>query len=149
MIPIQNVKCGILTPPQLKDNGAFAGNTYIDTLGYDNLRVLFIVGTLDETIGSGTGGTAALQVQECDTTDGSYTDITGAATADAIAATEDDSLFAIDINLHGCKRYVNVEAPTSADGTTGGNLAVIGILSRGETAPNTATEAGLAEWINV
>jgi hypothetical protein len=147
MIPIQETKICILTPPQLKDNGAFAGNTYLDTQGWNHLRVLFIVGTLDETIGS-TGAAVAPKVEECDTTDGTYTDVTDAALADAIAATEDDSLFAIDIDLtRSHKRYMEVDPPTAGDGTTGCNLAIIGILSRPEVGPVTAAQMGLAELI--
>ena len=58
MIEIQNMKAGILLSPQLKDNGDFAGNTYIDTFGFSHLRVMFIVGTVDAAIGSTAEGTA-------------------------------------------------------------------------------------------
>ena len=144
---IQTTKTGLLLPPQLKDNGDFAGNTYIDTAGFNHLRVLLAVGTLDETIGS-TDDTTAPLVEECDTTDGTYTDVSDAALADAIAATEDDSLFAIDIDLrHVHKRYMRVQAPHAADGTTGCNLAIIGILSVPDDAPDSAAEQGLAEHV--
>ena len=146
MIPIQNTKTLLMVPPELKDNGDFTTNNYVDTLGWDHLRVIFITGFTDITIGSTAEGTAPL-IEECDTTDGTYTDITSAALADSIAATEDNSLFCIDVDLHGCKRYVEVQKPHSGDGDTGAYLCIIGILSRGETAPNTAAEAGFTEWI--
>jgi len=147
MIDVQNMKVAILTPPQLKDNGDFAGNTYVDTAGWSHLRVLFIVGTIDAAIGSTAEGTAPL-VEECDTTDGTYAAITGAALADAIGATEDDSLFAIDVPITGNrKRYMEVQVPHSGDGTTGCNLAIIGILTRPAESPDTAAEQGLAEHI--
>jgi len=147
MIPIQETKTGILTPPQLKDDGDFAGNTYIDTQGYNHLRVLFIVGTVDAAIGS-TAETTAPLVEECDTTDGTYTDVTSAALADAIGATEDDKLFAIDVDLtKSHKRYMQVQAPHAGNGTTGCNLAIIGILSRPEIGPTTAAGQGLTEHI--
>jgi len=154
MIPeIQNSYTRILTPPQLKDDGDFAGATYLDTcqngVRWNHLRVLFIVGTVDAAIGS-TAETTAPLVEECDTTDGTYTDVTSAALADAIGATEDDSVFAIDIDLRQAhKRYMQVQAPHAGDGTTGCNLAIIGILTKGESAPVSATQAGLAEHIVV
>lgn len=147
MIPIQETKVGILTPPQLKNNGDFDGNTYIDTQGFNHLRVLFIVGTVDEAIGSTAEGTAP-KVEECDTTDGSYTDVSSATLADAISASEDDSLFAIDVDLvRSHKRYMQVNAPHAGSGTTGCNAAIIGILSRPEIGPSSPASQGLAEHI--
>jgi len=145
--------CKLLLPPQLKDNGAFAGNTYIDTCQngtqWGHLRILFIVGTLDIGVGSTAAGTAPF-VEECDTTGGSYTAVTSAALADAIGAGEDDKLFAIDIDLRAAhKRYMAVNAPTAGDGTAGANMAIIGILSKPQVAPDTATLRGLIENIVV
>ena len=148
MIDIQNSKIGILLSPQLKNDGDFAGNTYVDTAGWGHLRVLLITGTVDITTGSTAEGMAPL-VEECDTTDGSYTDVSDAALADSISATEDDSLFAIDIDLtKSHKRYMQVQAPHAGDGTTGNNLAIIGILSKpmGQ-GPGSAADQGLTEHI--
>jgi len=148
MIDIQNSKIGILLSPQLKNDGDFAGNTYIDTAGWGHLRVLLITGTVDITTGSAAEGTAPL-VEECDTTDGSYTDVSDAALADSISAIEDDSLFAIDIDLtKSHKRYMQVQAPHAGDGTTGNNLAIIGILSKPMVqGPGSAADQGLTEHI--
>ena len=147
---IQNMKIGILTPPQIKNNGNFDTNTYIDTAGYDHLRVLFATGviTTSSPIGSTAEGTAPL-VEECDTTGGAYTAVTGAALADAIADDEDGSLFAIDIDLtKSHKRYMQVQAPHSGDGTPGAALCIIGILSKPRGAgPNSAALMGLTELI--
>jgi len=154
MVPeIQASYSKLLLPPQLKDNGDFADNTYIDTVQngvrWNHLRVTFWVGTVDAAIGSTAEGTAPL-VEECDTTDGTYTDVTGAALADAIGATEDDSVFAIDIDLtQAHKRYMRVQTPHAGDGTTGCNLAITGTLTKPDRAPDTAALAGLAEHIVV
>ncbi len=148
--PIQEMKIGILTPPQIKNNGDFDTNTYIDTAGFDHLRILFILGviTASSPVGSTAEGTAPL-VEECDTTGGSYTDVSGAALADAIADSEDGLLFAIDIDLtKSHKRYMQVQAPHSGDGTPGAALCIIGILSKPRGAgPNTAALQGLTEHI--
>ncbi|MFH1614922.1 MAG: hypothetical protein ABIG61_07550 [Planctomycetota bacterium] len=148
MIDIQETKTVILTPPQLKDDGDFAGNIYVDTQGWGHVRFLFIVGTVDEAIGSTAEGAAPF-VEECDTTDGAYTAVTSAALADAIGASEDDSLFAIDLDLtKSHKRYMEVNAPHAGNGTTGCNLAIIAILSRHSgQGPKNAAGQGLAELI--
>ena len=149
MIDIQNMKIGILTAPEIKNNGDFA-YTYIDTAGWGHLRILFILGviTASSPVGS-TAETTAPLVEECDTTGGTYTDVSGAALADAIADTEDGLLFAIDIDLtKSHKRYMQVQVPHSGDGTPGAALAIIGILSRPEgNGPANAAGMGLTELI--
>jgi len=153
MIAIQESKTVILTPPQLKDDGDFGGNAYLDTSGWGHLRVLFIVGTTDvaagDAIGSTAEGTAPL-IEECDEAAGSYTAVPDAALADAIQYNEDDKLFAIDIDLAKThKRYMRVQAPHSAAGAVNGsNLCIIGILTRPSgQGPRNAAEQGLAEHI--
>jgi hypothetical protein len=154
MIPqIQESFSKILLPPQLKNDGDFAGNAYIDTVQngcrWGHLRVEFLVGTVDAAIGSTAEGTAPL-IEECDTTDGTYTDVTDAALGDAIGATEDDSIFAIDVGLMSeHKRYMQVQVPHAGAGTTGCNLAIAGILTKPDVTPDSATLAGLAEHIVV
>jgi len=141
MVPIEETKVGLLIPPQLKDDGAPSGLTYIDTAGYRHLRVLLLVGTTDIAF------TAAPIVQFCDTTDGTYSSVTAAALGDAPSATEDDGIFCIDVALDGKQgRYAKLLC-TAGNGTTGTNLAALAILSKAEQAPDTTTKAGLTEWI--
>ncbi len=152
MIEIQNMKVVILTPPQLKDDGDFAGNTYADTINWAHLRALFIVGTTDVAAGDAIGSTAegtAPFIEECDTVGGAYTAVPDAALADSIQFNEDNKLFAIDIDLtKKHKRYMRVNAPHSAAGAVNGsNLAVLGILSRPSIGPKDAAGQGLTEHI--
>jgi hypothetical protein len=148
MNPIEALKLQQLVPPQLKDNGAFTGNTYVDTSGWNKLRIAFIVGTLDIAVGSTTAGTAPY-VEECDTTGGSYTAVTDAALSAVIGAGDDDKNFAIDIDLTKThKRYMQVNAPTAGDGTNGANMTIIALLSRPASSPVTAAEQGFEEIIN-
>jgi hypothetical protein len=141
-----------LLRPQLKDDGAFANNTYLDTAGLTGV-VLFLlfVGDTDvvsgDAIGSTAEGTAPL-IEQCDTTGGSYTAVTGAALADAIQYNEDNSLFGVAVDLRKShKRYMRVQAPLSAAGASlGSNLAILAI-GLPDTAPVSATEMGLAELI--
>ncbi len=146
----QRTKKVPLLPPQLKDDGDFANNAYVDISGYGYAEFIFQVGTTDAAIGS-TAETAAPKIEECDTYDGAYTDVTDAALADAIAATEDNKLFQIDIDLtNGShKRFMRVNAPHAGNGTIGANLAVLCILHKPEIGPASAADRGLEEHIIV
>lgn len=150
MIDAQKTKTALLLPPQVVNNGDFASNTYVDTAGWGHVRFLLATGviTASSPIGS-TAETTAPLIEECDTTGGTYTDVSGAALADAIADDEDSKLFAIDVDLtKSHKRYMQVQAPHSGDGTPGAALAIIAILSKPEgNAPPTAAARGLAEHI--
>ena len=148
MIDVDNMKHVLMLYPQLKDNGDFANNTYVDTLGWTHLRVLFMVGVTDIGVGSTAEGTPPL-LEECDTSGGSYSDVTSAALAAVIAATDDGLIKAIDVDLSKThKRYIQVQAPHSGDGSVGANLAILGILSRTDgNGPANAAGMGLDELI--
>lgn len=144
---IETMKTVVMMPMQLKDNGSFANNTYIDTAGWSHLRVEFHVGAIDIGVGSG-GAANALKLEECDTSGGSYNDITDAALADAIADDEDDKIFAIDLDLRKShKRYVRVNDPTAGDGSTGAYMYILGRLSNPQVSPANAAGQGLEELI--
>jgi hypothetical protein len=146
MIPIQKTKTVILVRPQLKDNGAFANNTYVDFSGWNHCRFLFLVGDTDIAVGSSDDSTPPL-IEECDTAGGTYTAVSGAALSAVIGATDDNKAFAIDLNLLKThKRYGRVKAPTAGDGSTGANLCIIAILSMGNQPKNDAGQ-GLEELI--
>ena len=148
MNPIEAMKIVQLVPPQLKDNGAFASNTYVDTSGWNKLKIAFIVGTLDIAVGSGDDSTPP-KVEECDTSGGSCTDVTDAALAAVIGAGDDDKNFAIDVDLAKThKRYMRVNAPTAGDGTNGANMTIIGILNGPASSPDNAAEQGFEEIVS-
>jgi hypothetical protein len=141
------LKFKLLTPPQLKDNGDLAGNTCVDTQGLGAILFLITTGTIDAALGSTAEGTAPL-VEECDTTGGSYTAVSGAALADAIADTEDDSMFGIFVDLtKSHKRYMRVQTPHSGDGTAGVNACAHAIGFPSDQLPRNAAGMGLAELI--
>jgi len=153
MNPIQQTKTVIMLRPQLTDDGDFANNTYVDTLGWGHLRVLFIVGDTDVASGDAIGSTAegtAPKIEECDTSGGLYTDVTDAELSDAIQHDDDNKAFAIDIDLaKSHQRYMQVNAPHSAAGAeSGSNLAIIGILSKPDgNGPVNAAGQGLEELV--
>ena len=140
------VRYSLLLPPCIKDNGAPAGITYMDTAGYGHLRVLIQVGVIDAAT------SAAPLLQHCDTTGGNYAAITNAALADAIATTEDNLTFAIDVDLTrgDIKRYVKCLI-TNGNGTTGTNLCILGILSKPMAGKHDglATDSNLTELVSV
>jgi hypothetical protein len=148
MFEIRKTKIVQLVPPQLKaPAGVFVGNTYVDTLGFNHIEFQFITGVMDTAIGS-TDATHPLKIEECDTTNGTYTDVTSAAMAAVIAAGDDNKMSVIDIDLaKSHKRYMQVNAPYAGTGTTGSNFAVQAILSRPNVAPATAAQRGLSEWV--
>ena len=115
--------------------------TYVDTAGWEHVEFEFAIGATDIAT------TAAPKITECETTGGSYTDVTGAALADAISATEDDSIFVIGVDLSKAHMRYMKPSITAGDGTLGTNLSVVATLSRPIDAPTTAAERGLAEWI--
>lgn len=153
LVEAQNTKKVLLLPPQLKNNGDFAGNTYVDTMGWGYAEFLMAAGTTDVAAGDAIGSTAeatAPFIEECDTYNGTYTAVSGAALADAIQYNEDDKLFQIDVNLMNKthKRYMRVNAPHSAAGASNGsNLCIVCILSKPQIGPEDATGRGLAEHI--
>ncbi len=138
--------------PQLKDNGDFANNTYVDTQGLGSLLFLFLVGDTDVASGEAIGSTAeatAPKVEECDTTGGTYTDVSSAALADAIDYDEDNKLFAISVDLtKSHKRYMQIDAPHSAAGAVNGsNLAILAVGFPKDESPRNAAGMGLEELI--
>lgn len=136
----------LLVPPQLKDNGAPTGLTYMDTnpngVNYSQASFAIQIGTTDIAT------TAAPLISECDTTDGSYTAVTSAALGDAISATEDDGVFVINLDLrYAHKRYLKCEI-TAGNGSAGTNLSVLGILRSPNRTTGSATDTGTTEVIN-
>jgi len=116
-------------------------SNYIDTKGWGHLRVLFTFG------GAAIAMTAAPKLQACDTTAGTFADITDAVLAAAPTATADGYLYAIDVDLSGgdIPRFVQVLGTKGTDATTGTGIGVIGILTRpcAGSKTNSAADMGL------
>lgn len=151
MQDIERMKFALLLPPVSANGANFGSNTYLDTAGWEHLRVLLITGAIagGSAIGS-TAHTTAPLLEQCDTTGGDYTAVTSAQLGDAIADSEGSKMFAIDVDLTmSHKRYMRVQAPDA--GTGAALLAIVGILSRKSSGPafgGGATEAGLQEKIS-
>lgn len=149
MKTVETQKFVLMLPPISANAGAHSGNTYVDTLGWSHLRVLLISGSLGANVGS-TASNVAPKVEECDTSGGSYSDVTSAALGSVLTGTtENNMLFAIDIDLTKThKRYMRVNAPTAGSGAC--LLSILGILSGKESGSFAGgyAEAGLAEKIS-
>lgn len=133
-----------ISPGVIKDNAAFTGEV-IDTLGFDYLTLVLLLGATDIAM-------AVLKVTECDTSGGTYVDITGAdfsvSPATLPSATDDNKNFGVHINLQNRKRYIKIAA-TAGDGSAGTYAAALGILSRAKTVPSDATSRGLSQDLTV
>jgi len=144
---LKALRIGELVPPQLKDDGDFAGNNYVDTVGLAGILAVIQTGTIDAAIGTTAEGTAVC-LEQCDTTDGSYAEIADAVLADAIGAGEDNSFFGVFVDLaKSHMRYLRVKAPHAGNGTTGCNMSAFYIGFPSDQLPKSAAGMGLAELI--
>jgi hypothetical protein len=100
----------------------------------------------------------AAKFTDSDAAGSGHADITGTryGTDDDIAgstsvlpsATDDDKIFAWQVDLTKRKRYLNFVI-TVGDGTQGGYYTLIAILGRGDAAPITAALANLGNILRV
>lgn len=149
MVPAQKTKLvAIRTPQAIVDNASWTC-TAVDCRGFDYLTIYVMLGASDIAM-------VALKVQESDD-DGSadaYADVPGLVfgTSNQISgavsvlpsATDDNKIFAFEINLKGRDRYQKLVA-TAGDGTTGTFLTAWGDLSRAEEAPKNAAGRGCSQ----
>lgn len=140
----QNTKIvPVVLPGVIVDNDDFVGSkgdaapVSVDTAGFDYLDAYFVLGATDIAM-------AELDIWECDTSDGTYTQVPGADyTAALPSATADGGVYAWHVNLTGRKRYFQIEAK-AGDGSTGSYGTAFAVLSRAKQGPDTAAERGLA-----
>ncbi len=145
----QNAKWKLLVAPQVADGALFASNGYIDTLGFGYAEFVIALGAMADTVGT-TGATTAPVIEECETYNGSYTEIAAAVLSTYIATTYANTLYKIDVNLQNRtnKRYMRVKAPYAGSTGAGAYGAILARLSKPQgVAPATATERGFTENI--
>lgn len=140
-----------ITPPVAAVNNANTLTTTIDTVGYEACTVLVNLGV------SSTSGISALKIQESDYANMSgAADVTGlvygtstglAGTTSALPVhTDDNKIFAFEIDLKARKRYLDLLCTVDNAGT-GCFVQATAILSRPEQAPSTATLKGVADCL--
>ena len=91
----------------------------------------------------------ALKLTECETSGGSYTDITGATFSGGLdtdgttlalpSATDDDQIPKFEVNMDKRMRFIKVVA-TFGDGTVGGYVAAVARLSELSKVPDVSTD---------
>lgn len=142
-----------ITPPAAKVDDASATTAALDTRGFDYCRIVVYLGDIDAAM-------TVLKVQESDAAGSGFTDVTGLVfgTSDNLTGStsslpgtgDDDDFFVFDIDLRGRKRYLDIAATVgSASSSTGAYLAIWAELSGGETTPDTATERGCNQVLQV
>lgn len=149
MIDAQNQRVLVPKFPGILIDNAAVTITAVDTqyLGvkYDYVEFLLILGATDIAL-------TVVKLTESDD-DSSYSDVSGttfgAGTAPALpTATDDNKIWAIRVDARHRKRYLKL-AVTVGDGTVGGYVVVVALLSRAKETPNTATKRGLAAELNI
>ena len=133
----------IAISPLLVDNTT-ATAIAIDTMGFNYALIQFI-------FGAGANSVTVLKLQECETSGGSYADITGSAFtgADLPSATDDNQIWNWNVKLgNGRMRFIKVVA-TLADESTGTNVAAIANLGMAEESPWDATTQGASYLISL
>lgn len=142
MIEAQACKYIAAIPPEaIKDNTS-ATNVAVDCRGFSYAEFPVQLGATDIAV-------TALKLTECDTSGGSYTDITGATfnggtSADGVtlalpSATDDNQVHAFQVNMVGRKPFIKVVV-TFGDGSVGGFVACTARLSRASFLSGTATD---------
>ncbi len=122
-------------------NGTTATAIAVDCIGSAEVAILVPIGNIAADM-------TALKVTECDTSGGSYTDITGAAFTNPTASGSDNTYRVCFINRRNGsrKRYLKVTATAGAAATL---IGAVALLASNEQTPDTDTERGVAESLTV
>jgi hypothetical protein len=136
---LQKIKAAIGVAP-ISVNGTAATCTAVDTKNAGSVMWVFLCGTAAADLDAG------VKVQECETSGGSYTDITGATCTTVVAATVAGTISTIFVETRGRKRYQKLVIDPGVGATLVGAVA---LLSDMNTAPASATAAGVLEKIVV
>lgn len=131
----ENYKAVNLVSPQ--EIAASSNGSGVDTMGYgDDLVVILNTGAV-----SGTNPTLDVKLQECDTSGGTYTDISGATFGQVSAA---NKLGVQRVNLTGTrKRYIRAAYTLGGTSTPKVFASVVALLSaaRASSSLNSSTPA--------
>lgn len=133
---------------QSKDNGAFTAIA-IDTLGFAFAEIACVFQNVPADVG-------ALKITECETSGGSYTDVSGtvvatdtdiagAATALPTASAGDDKITLFHLDLKKRKRYLKVACTAGNGSGTATELTAVARLSRAGNVPIAAAGMGAAQ----
>jgi hypothetical protein len=129
----------VVVPAAIKNNASFTVID-IDAMSAGWVTFCVLLGALDIAL-------TALKVQESDD-DSTFTDVTGTdfsvSPATLPAATDDNNLFGVQVNMLGRKRYLRLVA-TMGNGVAGGFLVAWAELHRNQGQPETAADRGFTQ----
>lgn len=150
MILCQDFKAVTAVAPQVRKDDAAWTATAIDTKGWEYCSIVFQIGATDVAF-------AGLSVTHSDT-DSSYGPLTGAVfgtstdiagnTSSLPGSDQSDTIVRVDIDCKTAKRFLKVSA-TAGNGSSGTYMSALGILSRGNSVPTTASQLGCAQVLRV
>lgn len=137
MIDVLNQKTVVLTQPAAIIDDAAVTVAALDAAGVGFVTFEVLLGATDIAL-------TVCKLTESDD-DSSYSDVPGAdfsvLPATLPSATDDNKVFAVQVNMLGRKRYLKM-AVTVGNGSAGGFVAVLARLSRMQITPSTATDRG-------
>lgn len=145
MLNLQNIKTQVLIHGAAPTNAETTTSATLDTLGYNEVALILT----STTSNNATNKPATLKLQESDTTDSTnFSDITkavgggtgGFTIANMPTATTLNTYLILTGSLLGHKRYLRLLVSPLTTQT----FDCVAILSRGEQAPVSATNAGAA-----
>ena len=141
MVPIQSTKVvQSIAPVAIVDNASWTFNE-IDCKDFDYLTVIFNIGATDIAV-------SALQLTESDTAGSGHANISGATFSTLPSATDDNTVWAIELDLRKRKRYIDATV-TAGDGTAGTYMSAVSILSRAGNGVESASERGLGGLVQL
>lgn len=152
MHALQNCKfVQAIRPAAIVDNAAFTG-VAIDTTGWDYATFVVSLGVTDIGltafyVAEGDNSSPTTEITATDFSDNTQTDWAGTALG-LPDANSDNTNYVIHLALSKRKQYLKLVS-TGGDGTNGTYMSAVCILSRGEHAPTTNTEAGAAAVVVV
>jgi len=151
MIDQQNFKVVSVTPPAAIIDDAAVVTAVIDTRGFDYCNIFVYSGATDIAM-------VSLSVQESDASSSGFANVTGlvwgtSSNIDGVlsgvpTALDDNQTQLAQVDLLGRKRYLDVSC-VMGDGTAGGYVAILALLSRAGESPVTVAQMGCNEVLRV
>lgn len=136
-IEVQNMKTVLAIAPQSLGS-ATAAEIEVDARGWSNAKFLILVGAA-----AASANISVCKVQSAPTSGGSQTDITGASIAGGVIdGDSDNTIHSIEVDLTDKSHGQFLSMVLTSDTANVIEIAVVCILSRGESSPTTAAEAG-------
>jgi len=134
MFPLQNTKTvNVVAQAQIATNGSATG--LVDTLGFDEVAVDVFL----DSAASTSNNPVTLKLQECDTSNGTYADITGLV-GDATdgftvpaADTANAQIVRMNVDVRARKRYLKLIATPGTAAQIIGATAVLGKAEQSST----------------